>query len=415
MRTDRDILHCDANNFYASVEMCKDPSLRGKNIAVCGDPEKRHGIVLAKSEGAKALGVKTGDTVREAKQKCPDLLFLRPDFDSYLRYSRALFDIYTSYTDRVESFGLDECWLDVKGSHSLFGPSEKIAEEIRRRAREELGLTLSVGISFTKVFAKLGSDLKKPDAQTVIDRDNYQKIAWGLPVEDILMVGRSAKHFFHSVGILTIGDLAKADAKLLQKSLGQTGLTLRDWAGGIEDDEVKMYYERRVPESVGNGATAERDLHTRAESNAFITALAERVAARLRRKNLHCCGVMLTLKYNDLSTVGKQMKTVYPTASATDITDMAMKIYDELQSGKDRLPIRAITVTAIYLFQADDYAQTSLLGEQTSSEKHTRLEKSIDLIRQKYGAEAITRGNLMKDIFDIEENCEEEAKPFYRQ
>ena len=183
---ENDILHCDANNFYASVEIVKNPSLRGKNVAVCGDPEKRHGIILAKSEGAKARGVKTGDTVWQAKQKCPDLIFLPPDFQSYLRYSKALFDIYTSFTDRVEGFGLDECWLDVKGSHSLFGSSEKIAETIRKRAREELGLTVSVGISFTKVFAKLGSDYKKPDAQTLISRENYKTIAWGLPVQDIL-------------------------------------------------------------------------------------------------------------------------------------------------------------------------------------------------------------------------------------
>lgn len=410
-----DILHCDANNFYASVEACKDPSLKGKNLAVCGDPEKRHGIVLAKSEGAKSLGVKTGDTVREAMRKCPDIILLPPDFKSYQHYSEKLYDIYTSYTDRVESFGLDECWLDVKGSHSLFGSSEAIAEDIRRRAREELGLTVSVGISFTKVFAKLGSDLKKPDAQTVIDRENYKTVAWPLPVEDILMVGRSAKTFLHSVGILTIGDLAKADPRLIKSKMGQPGLALIEHANGIEKDEVKHYYEKRTPESIGNGATAAHDLTNEEECNSFISALSERVAARLRRHSLRACGVNLTLKFNDLSVVGKQCRCGYPTASATDLIALSMELFHALWKKGVSKPLRAITVTAIHLFQATDYAQTSLLGDDTVSDKNTRLEQSIDLIREKYGSDAIIRGNLIKEFFEVDDKYDEESKPFRRQ
>ena len=411
---EENILHCDANNFYASVEMVKDPSLRGKNIAVCGDPEKRHGIILAKSNGAKARGVKTGQTIREALALCPDLVLLRPDFPSYVKYSNALFEIYTSYTDRVESFGLDECWLDVSGSHTLFGPSEHIAEEIRRRAREELGITLSVGISFTKVFAKLGSDYKKPDAQTLISRENYQNIAWKLPVEDILMVGASASKFFSSVGIHTIGDLARADDKLLSSHIGQTGITLKRWANGEEDDRVKLYYETHKPESVGNGSTADHDLKTRKECSELITALSERVATRLRKHGLYAGGVHLAIKFNTMRTVGKQTRLTCPTASATDLKDTAMSLLDLLWHEGD-LPIRTITVTAIYPIESGEYAPTSLFGEEERSEKRTRFEKSVDAIRQKFGFDAITRGTLLKKDDDASDDFDEKAKPFKKQ
>ena len=410
-----DILHCDANNFYASVEMVKDPSLRGKNIAVCGDPEKRHGIILAKSEGAKAKGVKTGQTIREAQTLCPDLILLQPDFSSYVKYSKALFEIYTSYTDRVESFGLDECWLDLSGSHSLFGSSEMIAEEIRRKAREQLGITLSIGISFTKVFAKLGSDYKKPDAQTLISHDNYREIAWPLPVEDILMVGASAKQFFKSVGINTIGDLAVADEKLLTTHIGQMGITLKKWANGEEEDRVKLYYESRRPESVGNGSTADHDLKTRDECATLITALSERVATRLRKHDLYAGGVHLNLKYNTLRTIGKQKRLVYPTASATDLKNEALTLLDELWQEGTSLPVRAITVTAIYLIETGDYVPSTLFEEEGRSDKNTRLEKSIDLIRAKFGYGAITRGTLIQTDDNDEEDYDEEAKPFKRK
>ena len=410
-----DILHCDANNFYASVEMVKDPSLRGKNLAVCGDPKKRHGIILAKSEGAKALGVKTGQTVHEAQALCPDLILLPPDFSSYVKYSKALFEIYTSYTDRVESFGLDECWLDLSGSHTLFGSSEHIAEEIRRRAREELGLTLSIGISFSKVFAKLGSDYKKPDAQTLISRENYREIAWPLPVEEILMVGSSGKHFFKSVGILTIGDLAKADEKLLKAKIGQPGVMLKKWANGEGNDPVKFYYDVKKPESVGNGTTADHDLTSRTECAELITALSERVATRLRKHHLSAGGVHLSIKSNILSSVGKQMRLSFPTASATDLKEGALLLLDKLWHEGSSLPVRAITVTAIYLIEEGDYIPASIFEDEEKSNRHTRLEKSIDHIRDKYGFGSITRGALIKKGYRENEEYDEESKPFKRQ
>ena len=407
-----DVLHCDANNFYASVEMAKDPSLRGKNLAVCGDPQKRHGIILAKSEGAKRLGVKTGQTIREAQERCPDLILIPPDFPSYVKYSKALFNLYTSYTDRVESFGLDECWLDVSGSHTLFGSSEHIAEELRRRAREELGITISVGVSFTKVFAKLGSDYKKPDAQTLISEENYKEIAWPLPVQDILMVGAGAHSFFRSVGIRTIGDLARTDEALLVQKLGKMGSTLRAWANGEEDSPVKLYYETHKPESVGNGSTAEKDLTTRDECIQLITAMAERVATRLRRHGMLANGVHLFIKSNALTTRGKQRRIPMPTASATDLKDAALPLLDELWKEGSSLPVRAITITAIYLIDSKEYVPTSLFESDEIAQKHTRLEKSIDKIRDKYGSDVIRRGNL---IAEKDDDFDEESKPFKRQ
>ena len=403
-----DVLHCDANNFYASVEMAKDPSLRGKNLAVCGDPQKRHGIILAKSEGAKRLGVKTGQTIREAQERCPDLILIPPDFPSYVKYSKALFNLYTSYTDRVESFGLDECWLDVSGSHTLFGSSEHIAEELRRRAREELGITISVGVSFTKVFAKLGSDYKKPDAQTLISEENYKEIAWPLPVQDILMVGAGE----HSVGIRTIGDLARTDEALLVQKLGKMGSTLRAWANGEEDSPVKLYYETHKPESVGNGSTAEKDLTTRDECIQLITAMAERVGTRLRRHGMLANGVHLYIKSNALTTRGKQRRIPMPTASATDLKDAALPLLDELWKEGSSLPVRAITITAIYLIDSKEYVPTSLFENDELAQKHTRLEKSIDKIRDKYGSDVIRRGNL---IAEKDDDFDEESKPFKRQ
>ena len=407
-----DILHCDANNFYASVEMAKDPSLVGKNLAVCGDPKKRHGIILAKSEGAKLLGVKTGQTIREAMDRCPDLILIPPDFPSYVKYSKALYSLYTSYTDRVESFGLDECWLDVSGSHKLFGSSENIAEQLRKRAKEELGITISVGISFTKVFAKLGSDYKKPDAQTLISHENYQEIAWPLPVEDILMVGTGASSFLHSVGIRTIGDLACADEALLSARLGKMGTTLHDWANGIEDSPVKYYYETGKRESVGNGSTAEKDLTTRTECARLITSLCERVATRLRKHDYLASGIHLTVKYNTLTTHGIQRRLESPTASATDLKNAALVLLDSLWKEGSSLPVRALTVTAIYLIGQDDYVPTSLFNDEIIAEKHTRLERSIDRIRDKYGFDSIRRGNLTKENDD---DFDEESKPFKKQ
>lgn len=211
--TDRTILHCDMNNFYASVECLYNPALRGKPVAVGGDVEARHGIILAKNYEAKKYGVQTGEALWQAKQKCPGLTIVPPSFEKYLRFSRLAREIYGCYTDRIESFGLDECWLDLTGSERLFGGGKAVADKLRERIKFELGVTISVGVSHNKIFAKLGSDMKKPDATTVITRENYKDVVWPLPVSDLLFVGPATTRKLARYGIHTIGQLAQADGR----------------------------------------------------------------------------------------------------------------------------------------------------------------------------------------------------------
>lgn len=407
------ILHCDANNFYASVEIRKNPELKGKCVAVCGDPERRHGIVLAKSYEAKKFNVKTGDTVWQAKQKCPDLITLPPDFAEYTKFSNNLFQLYTCYTDKVECFGMDECWLDVNGSERLFGDSLQIAEKIRTEVKNALGITVSIGVSFTKIFAKLGSDYKKPDAITLISPDNYKSIAWSLPVEDLLMVGASAKKTLYSMGIRTIGELACYNEKVLEMRLGVQGKYLHQYANGEEPDKVKKYYEKSVPESIGNGSTSTVDMQFRDECAALISALSESVATRLRQHGLWANGVHLTLKNNKLESAGKQVKLSFPIASATDLIDTALKLLDVLWNEKDEQPLRAITVTAINLIGKTDYYQSSLMPEELMVKKNEELEKSVDKLRKKYGYEVITRGIILSNSFVSDKLLSElEFRPF---
>ena len=258
---DRVILHCDLNSFYASVELLEHPDLRSLPVAVCGDPESRHGIILAKNEPAKKFGVKTAETIWQARRKCPNLVLLSAHHQKYRRYSRLVNAIYDRYTDLVEPFSIDESWLDVTGTLHLFGGDGRaLADEIRRTVREELNLTVSVGVSFNKVFAKMGSDYQKPDATTVISRDNYRDLIWPLPVTELLFVGRAAARTLSSYGIETIGDLAAFDKEALMHMLGRQGAVLHDYATGAEHAPVVPARDMPGPKSVGNGLTFRRNL-----------------------------------------------------------------------------------------------------------------------------------------------------------
>ena len=252
---ERTILHCDCNGFFASVECVHRPELKEVPMAVCGDPENRHGIILAKNELAKQYGVTTAETIWQAKRKCPQLVLVAPHHDEYAHYSRLVNEIYQQYTDRVEPFGIDESWLDVTGCEELFGDGVTIAETLRRRVREEIGLTISVGVSFNKIFAKLGSDYKKPDATTVITRENFRQIVWPLPVGSLLYVGRAAQESLRRIGVTTIGELAQAEQKNLQLALGKLGEQLWVYANGMDESPVHRTDEKREVKSVGNGMT----------------------------------------------------------------------------------------------------------------------------------------------------------------
>ena len=313
------ILHSDMNNFYASVEILYDPTLRDKPVAVAGDEEARHGIVLAKNDIAKRFGIRTGQVLWEARQQCPGLVCVPAHYERYLAFSAQARGIYTSYTDQVESFGLDECWLDVTGSVGLFGEGPAIADDIRGRMKRELGLTVSIGVSFNKVFAKLGSDMKKPDATTVITPENYRDKAWSLPVSDLLYVGPATTRKLNQYGITTIGELAQADPDLLYWLLGKNGIMLHQFANGQDHSGVRRYYAVPPMKSIGNSTTAPRDLVSEDDIKITLMALCESVGARLREQNCLCSTVALGIRDNRLLSYDRQAKLNRPTANTLDI------------------------------------------------------------------------------------------------
>ena len=276
----RTILHSDLNNFYASVEVMKNPDYRDVPLVVTGSVEDRHGIVLAKNQLAKNLGVKTGEVLWEARRKCGEnLVRVTADFYSYNRVSKAVKAIYGRFTNHIESFGIDECWLDVTDSVKNFGNGEEIAEKIRKAVKEEIGVTVSIGVSFNKIFAKLGSDMKKPDAITVIDKNNYKETVWKLPAKDLLYVGRATEKKLKSIGISTIGDIANTDVKILTSLLGVWGKTLHTYANGEDDTPVADV--RSVAKSIGNSLTDYKDLTNFDEVKTLILLISESVSSRL--------------------------------------------------------------------------------------------------------------------------------------
>ena len=395
---DRVILHCDLNCFFASVELLRYPALRDVPVAVCGDPESRHGIVLAKNEAAKQLGVKTAETIWQARQKAPHLITLPPHHGLYREYSRKVNAIYGQYTDLVEPFGIDESWLDITGSMHLFGGDGKaIADQLRERLREELGLTISVGVSFNKIFAKLGSDYKKPDATTVIDRGNWQAIVWPLPVGDLLGVGRSTQKLLRQYGVETIGQLAAFPRQTLETLLGKHGTQLHDYANGLENSPVRPQHEAEPVKSVGNGTTFPQNLTRWEEVRSGLAVLSDSVAGRLRRQGLYCGGVALTIRNAQFRQFSRQVRLDTPTHLQKDIYQTALALARQSWHAPD--PIRALTVTALYLSDgADSFQQLDLLDGAAAQreEKQERLEQAMDAIRGKYGKGAISFGNAGK-------------------
>lgn len=404
-------MHCDANNFYASVECALNPGLRDKFVAVSGDPEKRHGIILAKNTAAKACGVKTGETIWQAKLKCPQLICVPPHFDKYVEYSRRIFSIYTQYTQRVEPFGIDECWLDVTDSLKLLGSGEKIAEELRERIKREVGVTVSIGVSFTKVFAKLGSDMKKPDAVTVITPENFKSKVWGLDASEMLMVGRRTAAKLAGVGMHTIGDLANADERVLHRMLGVNGDKLRSEARGEGSDDVRLSYETDDPKSIGNSTTLPRDIVTREEVESVVTALAEMVATRLRKHGFVGRGIAVGIKYSDLTGEGKQ-RIIADTDSAAAIAREAMATIDAIYSFGADMPIRALSVTVYDLTASDAATQTSMFDKD--ADKQHRLGKTLDTIRSKYGYLSIRSASVLANAPLCEGLVVTDFKPFDR-
>lgn len=391
---DRIILHCDLNCFYASVELLSHPELRAIPTAVCGDPASRHGIILAKNEPAKRFGIQTAETIWQAIQKCPGLVLLPPHHDLYREYSRRVNAIYEHYTDLIEPFGIDESWLDITGTIHLFGGDAKaLADALRSRVQRELGLTLSVGVSFNKVFAKLGSDYKKPDATTVIDRAHWQDIVWPLPVGDLLYVGSAARKLLGQYGIRTIGELADCKRDMLETLMGKMGVQLHDYANGLDREPVRSRYQVEPVKSVGNGTTFSQNLTTREQARSGIAMLADSVATRLRHDDLYAGGVQVTIRDPAFHDRSRQKQLPAPTHLIRELTAAAAELLDTLW--KPPAPIRALTVTAIYLTPAGAaYEQVDLFGLAAGhdSKKQEQLEAAMDRIRGKYGTDAIAFG-----------------------
>jgi len=393
---ERTILHSDLNCFYASVEMMLDPSLRGKAVAVCGSTEDRHGIVLAKSEKAKKAGVKTGMVNWEARQLCKDLVIVPPQYDQYLKYSKLTQAIYQRYTDLIEPFGMDECWLDVTGSRGIFGDGMTIAEEIRRTVREELGLTVSIGVSYNKIFAKLGSDMKKPDAITEIRRDTYKDMVWPLAADEMIYCGRATKAKLGNYGIRTIGDIAQTDPEFLRRLLGVNGLALWRYANGTDQSRV-MHRDFVSPvKSIGHGITCVADLNDEEEVWKVILALSQDVGHRLRVHELSARGVQVSVRGNDLLGSQFQCKLPCKTQLPSEIASAANRLFQERYRWGSK--VRAVCVRAIDLVPHSDPDQLSIFVDTAKLERRERLEDMVEEIRSRFGKHAITYGILMGDL-----------------
>lgn len=408
---DRLILHSDLNNFYASVECALNPELRDVPLAVAGNPERRHGVVLAKNAIAKKAGVKTGDVIWEAEAKCPGLKIVPPHFDLYTRYSNRIFELYTRFTSQVEPFGPDECWLDCTGSTRLFGDGEEIAKRILAEVKKETFLTVSVGVSFSKPLAKLCSDAAEPDGYFTATRDDYREKLWKRDVGDLMMVGRKTVPTLNRLNIHTIGDLALADEKLLSSVLGVNGVKLKHAALGDDGEPVREYDKRRKAESVGHGMTAVKDLLDTEDVRAVICYLSEKIAARMIKYGVKGSGVHVDLRSFELRHASKQMKLSRPTLSSADIADAAFTMAMSLQR-EHAVPLRTISVSVFDLSPSDGAVQLSMFDEKQV--KRESLEKAIDGIKRKYGRDTIKRANLIARDFIYDKDDDEDFLPFKR-
>lgn len=391
---DRVILHSDINACYANIELLFHPELRGRPMAVGGSEELRHGIVLSKTEEARRAGVRTGMTLWQARTLCPELSVLPPRFDRYLYFTRQVQNIYADYTDRREPFGIDESWLDLTGCVAV-RDGESAAREIGRRVKNEVGLTVSVGVSWNKVFAKLGSDYKKPDAVTAVGRDRYRELLWPLPAEDLLFVGRATARRLGDMGIRTIGELAQADPESLRLRLGKAGTLLHAYANGYDCAPVRRAGDNPPPKSVGNGTTPPRDMRSAADAVPVLTSLAESVGARLRRAGFLARVITLELRSSALSWRSHRTALVRPTDADAVILQTALRLLAEAHAWP--APLRGLAVRAESLVPRDAPRQLCLFDDYVNLEKQQKLDAAIDRLRGRYGGCAVLRGAVFEE------------------
>lgn len=392
----RAILHSDMNSFYASVEMMLDPSLRGKAVAVCGSTENRHGIVLAKSQLAKKAGVKTGMVNWEARQRCPNLIMVPPQYDEYIKYSKLAHEIYYRYTDLVEPFGMDECWLDVSNTMYPYKSAMEIAEQIRTATREELGLTVSIGVSFNKIFAKLGSDMKKPDAITEITEDNFREKVWPLAADEMIYCGPATMRKLENYGIHTIGQLAATPHNLLQNWFGVNGLALWRFANGYDQSRV-MHKDFVSPvKSIGHGITCNADLENEEEVFKVMLELSQDVGHRLRVHGLAARGVQIWIRTNDLGGMQCQCKLPFRTQLPSEITAAGFKLFQDRYKWNQK--VRAVCIRATDLVPKSDAEQMSIFVDNEKRDRRERLEDAIEELRGRFGKGAVTYAVLLGNL-----------------
>ncbi len=391
----RRILHVDFNSFYASVECFHHPELRDLPVAVAGDPKNRHGIILAKNELAKRYGVKTGEANCIAKQKCPALVMVPPHFDEYIRVSRLGRQLYGEYSDRVESFGLDENWVEVTGCTRNFQDAEQMADRIRTRVHDELGITVSVGVSDNKIFSKLGSDYKKPDAVTVITPDNFRRVVWPLPASELLFVGPATTERLARFGIQTIGDIARTDAAVMQTILGKNGVMLHRYANGLDDAPVRPTGKQVPVKSVGNGVTTPRDLINNTDVKLTLMMLAESVAERLRDQRFRARTVQLSIRDSGLYSFVRQKKLDNPSNLTDELLAAGMELF--IANYSWQTPVRSLTITATDLIPCGEPQQLSLFGGEEHRIRREQAENAVDEIRRRFGHHALLRGRMLTD------------------
>lgn len=387
--SNRVVLHCDLNNFFASVESFYEPSLKDVPMAVCGSVEERHGIVLAKNDKAKAFGIKTAEPVWQAKNKCRELVCVSPHYDRYVDFSRRIRAIYEEYTDLVEPFGIDECWLDVTGSRLLFGSGEEIAETLRKRIKEEIGVTISVGVSFNKIFAKLGSDMKKPDAITVITQENFKKKIWNLPADSVIGVGRSTMKALERIGLKTIGDVAECRQRTLEIELGKSGLELWKNFNGYNNSPVVPSGSMPAAKSYSKGHTPPKSLKNDDEVKRLFIKLAESVARSMRKDGVFAGLVSISIRNENLVTIERQRKLTEPTRLIETLVGTAMELFRENWEWNGL--VRSVTLHVSSLVREESSCQYSLFVDNLKNQKLEKLQENINEIRKKYGRDCIVR------------------------
>ncbi|MCL2820883.1 MAG: DNA polymerase IV [Oscillospiraceae bacterium] len=384
---DKRIVLSDLNACYASIEIARRPELRGKPVAVCGNVEERHGIVLAKSDLAKRYGIKTGMVRWQAMRLCPGLVTVPPNIDLYRQVTNRVREIYSEYSNLRDDFSIDESWIDLTGTCRT-GKEIKLAHEIKERLKTETGLTASMGLSWNRVFAKLGSDIAGPDSVAEITRSNMKKVVWPLPVQVLMGVGRATTHGLSEMGIGTIGELAAANPDILKRRFGKNGTVLYAFANGIDTTPIKEEGTGLPVKSLGNSTTAARDMVCDEDVRIILMTLAESVAMRLREEKFKAYVIQISLRTTDLRWLIHERKIKRPTDITHDILDISFSLYKDIRL----LPLRGVGIRVSTLVPADEPEQMNLFEDEKRHDNKRTIDRAVDKIREDFGYHSIQRG-----------------------